>query len=486
MNRAIRRVGYALTAVILVLVGQLTYLQVIDASNLANDPNNIRKFLRDINRPRGQIVTADDQIVAQSLPSAGELKYQRVYPQGDLFSGISGYQSFVVGNTGVEASYDRVLTGRDRQFDFGQIVSGKDNIGNVVLSQTVAAQQTARDALEGQQGSVVALDIRTGDVLAMYSNPSFDPNPLAGHDTEKVNLSFFLLNADPTKPALPRAYRERYAPGSTFKVVTAGGAIMTGKAPPDRTYPRAATFPLPGTTTGIGNFGGSTCGGGSLTQSFVESCNATFARLGYEMGNEFAPVMNECGVGSDVAPIAPPLDLDPGAVGSIGPAAGAEAPRFALAGIGQGDVFTTPLEMALIAAGVANGGVIMEPHVAKQITNADGRVIQTIEAKPWKTCMDPPTASAVTAMMVENVERGTATRAQIDNVAVAAKTGTAQTGIEGQAPHAWFVAFAPADNPRFAVSVLVENGGNYGNDATGGENAAPIARQMLLALLAQP
>ena len=149
-------------------------------------------------------------------------------------------------------------------------------------------------------------------------------------------------------------------------------------------------------------------------------------------------------------------------------------------------MFTTPLEMALVAAGVANGGVIMEPHVAKLITNADGKVIQTIESKPWKTCMDPPTASAVTAMMVENVERGTATRAQIDNVAVAAKTGTAQTGVEGQAPHAWFVAFAPADNPRFAVSVLVENGGNYGNDATGGENAAPIARQMLLALLAQP
>ncbi len=243
MNRAIRRVGYALTAVILVLVGQLTYLQVIDASNLANDPNNIRKFLRDINRPRGQILTADDQIVAQSLPSAGELKYQRVYPLGDLFSDISGYQSFVVGNTGVEASYDRVLTGRDRQFDFGQIVSGKDNIGNVILSQTVGAQQTARDALEGQKGSVVALDVRTGEVLAMYSNPSFDPNPLAGHDTEKVNLSFFLLNADPAKPALPRAYRERYPPGSTFKVVTAGGAIMTGKAPPDRTYPRGDVPP---------------------------------------------------------------------------------------------------------------------------------------------------------------------------------------------------------------------------------------------------
>ena len=185
---------------------------------------------------------------------------------------------------------------------------------------------------------------------------------------------------------------------------------MTGKAPPDRTYPRRDRSRSRARPPGSATSAGRRCGGGTLTQSFIESCNATFARLGYEMGQDFVPVMNECGVGSDVVPIAPPLDLDPGAVGSIGPGAGAEAPRFALAGIGQGDVFTTPLEMALVAAGVANGGVIMEPHVAKQITNADGKVIQTIEAKPWKTCMDPATAGAVTAMMVENVERGTATR----------------------------------------------------------------------------
>ena len=304
MNRAIRRVGYALTVVILVLVGQLTYLQVVDASHLANDPNNIRKYLRDVNRARGEILTADDQIVAQSVPTGGELKYQRVYPQGDLFSDISGYQSFVVGNTGVEASYNRVLTGQDRQFrldNIGQLLSGKENTGNVILGQSVAAQQTARDALEGQRGSVVALDIQTGQVLAMYSNPSFDPNPLAGHDTNKVNVAYFLLNADPTKPALARAYRERYPPGSTFKVVTTAGALDTGTATPDSQFQSASEFPLAGTTTAIHNFGGETCGGGSLTQSFIESCNVTFARLGADMGDNFVPVMNSCGVGSDVA-----------------------------------------------------------------------------------------------------------------------------------------------------------------------------------------
>ena len=194
--------------------------------------------------------------------------------------------------------------------------------------------------------------------------------------------------------------------------------------------------------------------------------------------------MNNCGIGSAAAPLAPPLDLDPGAVGSIGPDSASEKPRFALAGIGQGDVFVTPLEMALVAAGIANGGVEMEPHVAREVTNADGKVIETIDPKPWKTCMTPDTARTLTDLMVANVERGTGTRAQIPNVAVAGKTGTAQTELG--APHAWFIAFAPADNPRYAVSVLVENGGIVGDAATGGDLAAPIAKQVLETLLGQP
>jgi peptidoglycan glycosyltransferase len=318
----------------------------------------------------------------------------------------------------------------------------------------------------------------------MYSNPSFDPNPLADHDTKKVNFAFFLLNADPNHPALARAYRERYPPGSTFKVVTAAGAIESGIAPPDRFYPSSGGFPIPDTEATVRNFGNGTCGGGDLQESLITSCNATFARLGYELGPEhFPPVMNNCGIGSALAPIAPPLDLEPGAVGSIGPD-GPEKPRYALAGIGQGDVFVTPLEMALVAAGIANGGVVMTPHVANEVTNTDGKVIETIDPQPWKTCMTPDTARTLTDMMVANVEGGTGTRAQIPNVAVAGKTGTAQNELG--APHAWFIAFAPADNPRYAVSVLVENGGIVGDAATGGDLAAPIARQVLETLLGQP
>ncbi|HXY92208.1 MAG TPA: penicillin-binding transpeptidase domain-containing protein [Acidimicrobiia bacterium] len=483
MNTAIRRVGYAITVLIIVLVGQITYLQVVDANHLANDPNNIRRFLRDINRPRGEILTADDQVVARSIDTGGEIRYQRVYPQADLFAQISGYQSVLDGNTGVEASYNAALTGRDTEFKFENIVQGKPNTGNVVLAQSLPAQTAARDALQGQKGSVVAIDPRTGAILAMYSNPSFDPNPLTNHDTAKANLAFFLLNNDTAKPALARSYRERFPPGSTFKVVTTAAALDTGIATPDTTFPYSARFPLPGTTTGIGNFGGGSCGGGTLVQSFLESCNVTFAKLGYDLGPNFVPTMNNCGVGSATAPIAPPLDLDPGAAGSIGPAADAEPPRFALAGIGQGDVFVTPLEMALVAAGIANGGVIMQPHVAQSVTDSDGKVVDEIKPHEWKRCMTPATASALTDMMVKNVEGGTGTRAQINGVAVAGKTGTAQNELG--APHAWFIAFAPADNPRVAVSVLVENGGIVGDAATGGDLAAPIAKQVLEALLNQ-
>jgi len=312
----------------------------------------------------------------------------------------------------------------------------------------------------------------------MYSNPTFNPNGLSVHDTQVVQTTFNQINAG-DKPALQRAYRDRYPPGSTFKVVTSKSAIETGIATPDTpAFPALGGFEIPGTTTTLKNFDGEICGG-TLLQSLIVSCNATFAALGYQMGDAFAPAMEQCGIDS-----APPIDLSPGAVDSVGPQVGAPRPRFALAGIGQGDVQTAPLQMALIAAGIANGGIIEQPHVVKEIQNSDGKTVRTVGAKEWKTCMSPATAQTLNAMMVDVVNQGTGTGAQINGVEVAGKTGTAQTGIEGEAPHAWFIAFAPANAPKYAVAVIVE-GGNYGgDDATGGAVAAPIARDVLQNLLA--
>jgi peptidoglycan glycosyltransferase len=299
------------------------------------------------------------------------------------------------------------------------------------------------------------------------------------HDTQVVQNTFNDINSDANgKPALQRAYRDRYPPGSTFKVVTSKSAIELGKATPtEPVFDFTDGFQIPGTQTKLGNFGGETCGG-TLEESLIQSCNATFAALGYEMGDAFAPAMAQCGINS-----APPIDLEPAAVESVGPRAGEDNARFALAGIGQGDVFTSPLQMALVAEGIATGGVIREPHVVQEIRNSDGQTVRTIDPKDWTTCMQPTTAAALTNMMVEVVNQGTGTAAQMDGVQVAGKTGTAQT-TDGAAPHAWFIAFAPANAPRYAVAVIVEHGGDRNSEATGGEVAAPIAKDVLQNLLA--
>ena len=480
MNRAIHRVGIAVVVLILLLVAQLTWLQVIDADHLANDPRNTRGVLRDANRPRGPIVTADGVVLARSVAvdDGTDFKYQREYPEGAAFSQIVGYQSFVVGNTGVEATYNDALVGRDAELqlrNLPDIVDGKQATGTVVLSVRADMQREAIAALGFQPGSVVAMDVRTGKILAMYSNPTYDPQPLAAHNPKAVQAYFAALTADPRKPDLPRAYRERYPPGSTFKTVTSAVAIDNGVATPDSpVYPTLRELDLPQTDATLKNFGGRACGG-TLAQSFTISCNTTFGQIGLDLGNSFVPGMGRFGIGE-----APPLDVAPGAVSSVGPPPDSfenNQPLFAFAGIGQGDVATTSLQMALVADSVANGGIIMEPHVGAEIRDSSNDLVRRIDDKEWRTAMSATTAQAINSMMVSVVERGSGTSARIAGVSVAGKTGTAQT--DGGAPHAWFIAFAPAEAPQVAVAVIVERSGSLGNEATGGAVAAPIAARVL-------
>lgn len=482
MNTGIRRVGTTVTVLILVLVGQLTYLQIIRADNLDNDPRNLRSSLRDINRPRGQVLSADGEVLATSVPSddGTDFEYQRLYPLGGLTAHVVGYQSFVVGNTGIERTYNDELAGRASAVrDLGDLLRGRETTGTVVLALRTAVQRAAAEALGDQRGSIVVLDVRTGGIVAMYTNPTFDPQPLAGHDTQAVADYFAALTADPAKPNLPRAFREIYPPGSTFKIVTSAVAFDSGTATPASVYPSLNALELPLTSNTLRNFGGATCGG-TVFESFVASCNTTFGRIGLELGDRFPPGMEGFGVEGP----APPLDISPGSVRSSGLQGvefATDAPLFAFAGIGQGTVATTPLEMAMVSAAVANGGIMLEPRAAVELRDRDGRVVERFEPRAWKTAMSPATAQALTAMMRAVVERGTGTRAQIPGVPVAGKTGTAQTPTG--APHAWFVGFAPADAPRYAIAVLVENGGVFGNEATGGVVAAPMGARVLEAAL---
>jgi peptidoglycan glycosyltransferase len=487
MNIGIRRVGAVMMILFLGLVVQLTYLQVVHSTKLADDPHNARKFLRDISRPRGRIVTSDGIVLAKSVPTNDEFKYQRVYPTATarLFAQVVGYQSIQFGSVGVEAKYSSELAGRglgSAAKQLSQALSSQPVTGDVILSMSAKAQGAAAAALSGRRGSVVVLDVDTGGVVAMYSNPTFDPTLLASHNPTTANAARQFFLAFPDNPMLARAWRELYPPGSTFKTVTASTALNDNVDVTKR-FPQLKELALPLTTNTLKNFGGERCGG-TLEDGFIVSCNTTFGQVGLDLRDRLATGAQQFGVNT----ASPPSDLDPGIVRSLGPQPGsfkATAPLFAQAAIGQGPVAVTPLEMALVAESVATGGVILEPHVAAKIEDGDGTVVRTIGRNEWRRAMSPATAAIMTQYMLQvvNNPRGTGNAAQIPGVEVAGKTGTAE--VPGQNPHAWFIAFAPADHPKYAIAVLVEHGGTDGLDAeaTGGRVAAPIAAAVLRVLL---
>jgi penicillin-binding protein A len=488
MTTGIRRVGAAITILFLGLVLQLTYLQVAHSSKLASDPHNARQFLRDISRARGDIVTAEGTVLAKSVPSHDEFKYQRVYPPATakLFAEVVGFQSIQFGSVGVEATYSSALSGRNLGGPGRQIaeaLSSQPPTGTVVLSMSAKAQAAAAAALGDRRGSVVVLDVETGGVVAAYSNPTFDPTLLASHDVKTAQAAREFLLAVPQQPLLARAWREVYPPGSTFKTVTAATALEN-HVDVDKQFPRLTELALPLTTNKLQNFGGERCGG-SLEDGFVQSCNTTFGQVGLDLGERLASGIERFGVNTQ----APPSDLDPPIVRSLGPDRGSfksTAPLFAQAAIGQGPVAVTPIEMALVAESVATGGVMLEPHVASRIEDSDGNVVRAFGAKQWRRTMSTATAATMKQFMLQvvNSPLGTGTAAQIPGIEVAGKTGTAETS-PGMNPHAWFIAFAPADHPRYAISVLVEHGGTDGlnAEATGGRVAAPIAASVLRTLL---
>ncbi|HEV7535099.1 MAG TPA: penicillin-binding transpeptidase domain-containing protein, partial [Acidimicrobiia bacterium] len=343
MNRQIRRVGFVVVACFLALFLQLNWLQVVDAHSLANNPRNVRAVVRDYSSPRGQIVTSDGVVVARSEPVNDEFERLRTYPTGPLFGDVSGFYSFTLGATGVEDAYNKDLAGRDldRQFhDLGNWLIGKEQTGDAVLSLSSVAQQAAKEALGDRKGSVVVLDPATGEVVAMWSYPPYDPSPLAGHSPKAVQAAYDAYSHDPDNPMLARAYRERYPPGSTFKVVTASTAIDTGTATPQTRYPVLRSLALPQSDKQLRNFGNSACGG-TMADSFRQSCNSTFGQIGLDLGEKLVDGMKAFGITEDV-----PFDLPEARSG--GPAAGTfehNKPSFANAAIGQGDVAVTPLQM---------------------------------------------------------------------------------------------------------------------------------------------
>jgi peptidoglycan glycosyltransferase len=479
MQTQIRRVGWGLLVAFLAVFVQLNYVQIFAAESIASNPANIRSLLREYSIKRGDIVTSDFVTVAESTATNGRLKFLRRYPEGDLYGHITGYYSLVFGADRIERTYNEQLLGESGVISMQDLqdrfLGSGERGDDVRLTIHSEVQVAARNALGDNRGAIVALDPQTGAVLAMWSNPSFDPNPISSHRPPRIRRAWERLNEQTPNPLQHLAATRGFPPGSTFKVVTAAAALESGRFNPQSTFDDPVSFTPPQTSSSISNFSGGTCAGGgqiNLADALRVSCNTTFAQLGLEVSGQMVGLTRGMGFNQRI-----PFDVQTEA--STFERAGEDnLPRRSLAGIGQGDVVTTPLQMALVAASIANGGETPRPRLVDEVTDASGGIVARPPEETLGTAMSESTSRTLTEMMVAVVESGTGANAQIPGVTIAGKTGTAQSA-EGASPHAWFIAFAPAQNPRIAVAVFIQNGGSFGAEATGGTVAAPMARQVI-------
>lgn len=485
MNSRIRRLALVLIVLYVVLFVQLNLIQVAGKQRLGNDSRNTRQTVRNFNDPRGDIVTDDGVVIATSVKSeAGDpFEWQRTYPGGDLYAPVTGYYTFGHGATQVERTQNDVLAGRtDAQQITGlaSLFNGADTTGSVIVSIDSRIQQAAKDALAGREGTVVVIEPATGAVKAMYSNPTYDPNLIAVHDDEFAGDLITFLDDVPGDPLLANAYQQRYMPGSTFKVITTAAALDDGLINLGSTWADESEFVPPQTNDPIQNYGGSTCGG-DLTEVFRRSCNTPFARIAIEMGPEkMVEAAARFGIGEPI-----PFDLPRPASSIFGTVQYFvdNIPLLGIGGFGQGNTQMVPLHMAMVAAAVANDGVMMKPHVVEATVDHDGNVIDRTVATPWKTAMTPFTAGIMNGLMVQVVQNGTASCCLnlANGVQAAAKTGTAQLNATGepQRSHAWIIGFAPAEAPRYAIAVILKGTTDEISAGTGGRLAGPVARQVL-------
>lgn len=466
----------------LALMAQTTWVQYGQAGELNADSRNTRTVYQEYGRDRGPIVI-DGEPVAYSESVKGPFKFQRVYSDGELYAPVTGLFSVIFPATGIEAATNDVLNGSDDSLLWSRIrtlvTGGEKRGGTVELTIDPAAQRAARESLGEQRGAAVAINPSTGEILALVSSPSYDPNVLASHNTEQVNEDHAELEDRPDRPLANRAIAgDQYPPGSTFKLIDLAMVLESGEYDADTVVDAPTLLDLPGTDRQIKNPGGAACGTGeeaTLAYALTVSCNTPFAKLAMEFGADALRDQAEAfGFGRDLTI---PMRAPASRFGEP-----ENDPEVAMSAIGQFDVRTTPLQMAMVSAAVANDGVLLAPYLVATERGSDLKVTYSATPEEFARPISPSTASTMTDMMVGVVSEGTGWPAQIAGVDVAGKTGTAETGNE-DAQHAWFTAFAPADSPEVAVAVVVENGGSLGSEATGAKVAAPIAKAVIEAVI---
>ena len=486
MNKPIRTMSIFCMALFVALLINATYLQYLQADDLNSRNDNKRVRDAEFSRERGAILV-NGKSVAESKPVDDEFEYQRVYTQPQKFAHLSGYYSYTYGRNAIELTQNDILSGSDPRLFVNRVVdlfgNSQPQGGDVSLTVEPRAQQAAYDGLralgDNVEGSVVALEPSTGAILAMVSSPSYNPNAISSHDLSDVQDAWERLQSDEDRPMLNRAIQEVYPPGSTFKLVTAAAALSSGQYEPDSTVPGGTRLDLPQTDTDLVNDSGSDCGGNkiTLTEALIVSCNVSFGYLGMDLGGDvLREQAQKFGFGEKY------LDDLNGQVESRFPE-DPDAPQTALSAIGQFDVATTPLQMAMVTAGIANGGTVMKPYLVDEVRSPDFETLEKASPEAFRSnAVSSSVARDLTQMMVEVVDRGTATTAQIPGMKVAGKTGTAQSSPE-RPPYAWFVSFAPADNPEVAVAVLVEDAGVERDAISGSGLAAPIAKRVMEAVI---
>jgi peptidoglycan glycosyltransferase len=491
MNKQINRVAVAALVLLATLIVGTTYWQSWAAPGLADRQDNAIQRVAQFEIKRGQILAADGRtyLARRVLRKVqGKKLYFRRYPQGPRTAHVVGYSTAVRERAGLERSMNDYLTASNANLNTvldttldklrGATIEGND----LILTLRPGAQKLAYEQLAGRCGSVVALEPKTGRVLTMANSPSFDPNLMEKPGGYAKILKIQAACPSPS-PLVNRATFGHYIPGSIFKVVTASAALDTGKFEPE------SSFVDPGFCVEYGrkvtNYsdqsGPAVYGRVNLIQALVNSINSVFCNIGKEMGPKpIVDYMKRYGFYS-VPPLETPVNerrasglfkngklFEPEHAGQVDPG------RLAF---GQERLQVTPLQMAMVAAGVANGGVVMEPFVVQKIRAPDGTVIRRTKPHELGRAVSPETSATLTQMMTQAVQSGTGTAAQIPGVAVAGKTGTAETGVTGRNT-VWFICFAPADDPKVAVAVVLE-----ATSGTGGQHAAPIAKAVLQALL---
>ncbi|HEY4019808.1 MAG TPA: penicillin-binding protein 2 [Pseudonocardiaceae bacterium] len=496
MNTPLRRVSIAMMIMVVLLMVNDMYVQVIKADSYANNPLNQRTILTEYSQQRGTITAADGTPLAKSVATTDTYKYLRQYPAGPMYAPVTGFFSQLYGAAGMERIENSILNGTDDRLfvrRLSDLITGRDpSGGNVQLTINPKVQAAAYNGMvsAGYTGAAVAIQPSTGQILAMVSNPSYDPNGLASHDSTTQANTWKAANptSNTSSPLIDQAIAAAYQPGSTFKLIVATAALSNNVDSENNSdLPNSPAITLPGTQTQLRNFGGETCPGGSgngmvsMKDAIAHSCNTAFATLAGKVG---APALvkqaQAFGFGSGYS-----LPLT-AATSCLGPASGGNCmnilngtPGLYQTGIGQLNVQETPLQNALVAATIANGGVEMQPQLVKGILAPDFSTIQGFTPQVMNnSVMSQQTASELTDMM-EASEQNSGTANKLPNITIASKTGTAEHGNDPKntQPYGWYVAFVPGKD--VAVAVVVTSGGSFDLATIGAKVAAPIARLMI-------